>query len=119
MASSRASPRVGLYSVIEASTGLKLWPAAHYEAHSLGLRVPSTLPDYNATGAAWRSGLFPALALARQARGKRRLALSLASVLLLAGLLLSGSRTAWLAALLAAGADAGRRAAFPPGGRSR
>jgi O-antigen ligase len=94
---------VGLYSLIEASTGLKLWPAGHYEAHSLGLRVPSTLPDYNATGAVMALGLFPALALARQARGRRRLALSLASVLLLAGLLLSGSRTAWLAALLAAG----------------
>lgn len=95
---------VGAYSVIEASTGLKLWGAALYELHSRGLRVPSTLPDYNATGAAMALGLFPALVLAREARGGRRLALAAASALLLAGLLLSGSRGAWLATLAAAGA---------------
>lgn len=95
---------VGASAVIEAATGLKLWSPSHYEALSAGLRVPATLPDYNATGAAMALGLFPALALAYAARGARRLAWSLAAGLLLAGLLLSGSRTAWLAALLAGGA---------------
>ena len=95
---------VGAFAVVEAATGLKLWSPAHYEALSAGLRVPSTLPDYNATGAAMALGLFPALALAYAARGARRLAWSLAAGFLLAGLLLSGSRTAWLAALLAGGA---------------
>lgn len=95
---------VGAFAVVEAATGLKLWSPAHYEALSAGLRVPSTLPDYNATGAAMALGLFPALALALEARGARRLAWGLAAGLLLAGLLLSGSRTAWLAALLAGGA---------------
>jgi O-antigen ligase len=95
---------VGAFSVVESATGLKLWSPSHYEAISAGLRVPSTLPDYNATGAALALGLFPALALAYAARGARRLAWSLAAGLLLAGLLLSGSRTAWLGALLAGGA---------------
>lgn len=95
---------VGAFAVVEAATGLKLWSPSHYEALSAGLRVPSTLPDYNATGAAMALGLFPALALAYVARGARRLAWSLAAGFLLAGLLLSGSRTAWLAALLAGGA---------------
>ena len=95
---------VGAFAVIEATTGLKLWSPPHYEAISAGLRVPATLPDYNATGAAMALGLFPALALAYAARGSRRLAWGLAAALLLAGLLLSGSRTAWLAALLAGGA---------------
>ena len=95
---------VGAFAVIEAATGLKLWSPSHYEAISGGLRVPATLPDYNATGAAMALGLFPALALAYAERGARRLAWSLAAGLLLAGLLLSGSRTAWLAALLAGGA---------------
>ncbi len=61
---------VGAYAVLEASTGLKLWGAAHYEALSSGLRVPATLPDYNATGSAMALGLFPALVLARKARGR-------------------------------------------------
>ena len=95
---------VGAFAVVEAATGLKLWSPAHYEALSAGLRVPSTLPDYNATGAAMALGLFPAVALSFAARGARRLAWALAAGLLLAGLLLSGSRTAWLAALLAGGA---------------
>jgi len=95
---------VGAFAVVEAATGLKLWSPAHYEALSAGLRVPSTLPDYNATGAAMALGLFPALALSFAARGARRLAWALAAGHLLAGLLLSGSRTAWLAALLAGGA---------------
>lgn len=95
---------VGAYAVLEASTGLKLWGAAHYEALSAGLRVPATLPDYNATGSAMALGLFPALVLARKARGASRLALAGAVALLLAGLLLSGSRGAWLATLVAAGA---------------
>ncbi len=95
---------VGAFSVVEASTGLKLWGAALYELHSRGLRVPSTLPDYNATGAAMALGLFPAIALAREARGARRVALTAVSALLLAGLLLSGSRGAWLAAFAAAAA---------------
>ena len=95
---------VGAFAVVEASTGLKLWSSAHYEALSAGLRVPSTLPDYNATGAVMALGLFPALALALTARGARKLAWGLAAGLLLAGLLLSGSRTAWLAVLLAGGA---------------
>lgn len=93
---------VGAYSILEASTGLKLWGPSHYEAHSLGLRVPSTLPDYNATGAAMALGLFPALVLVREARGGRRLAAAGMAGLLLAGLLLSGSRGAWLAAGVAA-----------------
>ena len=96
---------VGAYAVVEASTGLKLWSAALYELHSGGLRVPATLPDYNATGAAMALALFPALALAREAKGARRLAFGGAAALLLAGLLLSGSRGAWLATL-AAGAVA-------------
>lgn len=96
---------VGAFAVLEASSGLKLWGPSHYEALSAGLRVPSTLPDYNATGSAMALGLFPALALAYAAGGARRLAWSLAAGLLLAGLLLSGSRTAWLAALLAGGAS--------------
>ena len=91
---------VGAYAVLEAGTGLKLWPSSHYEALSAGLRVPATLPDYNATGAAMALGLFPALVLARQAAGWKRLAWAGAAALLLAGLLLSGSRTAWLATLL-------------------
>jgi O-antigen ligase len=95
---------VGAYAVLEASTGLKLWGPAHYEAHSFGLRVPATLPDYNATGAAMALGLFPALALARKARGAGRLALGGAVALLFAGLLLSGSRGAWLSTLAVAGA---------------
>ncbi len=95
---------VGAFAVIEAATGLKLWSPPHYEAISGGLRVPATLPDYNATGAAMALGLFPALALAYAARGARRFAWGLATALLLAGLLLSGSRTAWVAALLAGGA---------------
>ena len=95
---------VGAFAVLEAATGLKLWSPPHYEAISGGLRVPATLPDYNATGAAMALGLFPALALAYAARGARRFAWGLAAALLLAGLLLSGSRTAWLAALLAGGA---------------
>jgi len=95
---------VGAYAVLEASTGLKLWGAAYYEALSSGLRVPATLPDYNATGSAMALGLFPALVLARRARGASRLALAGAVALLLAGLLLSGSRAAWLATLAAAGA---------------
>ena len=95
---------VGAYAVLEASTGLKLWGAAHYEALSSGLRVPATLPDYNATGSAMALGLFPALVLARRARGASRLALAGAVALLLAGLILSGSRGAWLATLAAAGA---------------
>ncbi|MBK6407569.1 MAG: O-antigen ligase family protein [Holophagales bacterium] len=96
---------VGAYAVLEASTGLKLWGAAHYEALSSGLRVPATLPDYNATGSAMALGLFPALVLARKAQGGGRLALLGAGItLLLAGLILSGSRGAWLATLAAAGA---------------
>ncbi|MBK9089747.1 MAG: O-antigen ligase family protein [Holophagales bacterium] len=95
---------VGAYAVLEASTGLKLWGAAHYEALSSGLRVPATLPDYNATGSAMALGLFPALVLVRKARGTSRLALAGAVVLLLAGLILSGSRGAWLGTLVAAGA---------------
>lgn len=95
---------VGAYAVLEASTGLKLWGPAHYEALSSGLRVPATLPDYNATGSAMAFGLFPALALARKARGASRLVLAGAAALLLAGLILSGSRGAWLATLAAAGA---------------
>jgi O-antigen ligase len=95
---------VAAYAVLEASTGLKLWGPAHYEALSSGLRVPATLPDYNATGAAMALGLFPALVLARKARGASRLALGGAAALLLAGLLLSGSRGAWLATLAAGGA---------------
>lgn len=95
---------VGAYAVLEASTGLKLWGAAHYEALSSGLRVPATLPDYNATGSAMALGLFPALALARKARGAVRLVLGAVIALLLAGLILSGSRGAWLATLAAAGA---------------
>ncbi len=90
---------VGAYAVLEASTGLKLWGAAHYEAHSLGLRVPATLPDYNATGSAMALGLFPAVVLAWKARGARRLVFGGVVALLLAGLLLSGSRGAWLATL--------------------
>ncbi|MHB8797928.1 MAG: O-antigen ligase family protein [Thermoanaerobaculia bacterium] len=95
---------VGAFAVIEAAAGLKLWSPPHYEAISGGLRVPATLPDYNATGAAMVLGLFPALALAYTARGARRLAWGLAAGLLVAGLLLTGSRTAWLAALLAGSA---------------
>ncbi len=95
---------VGAYAVLEASTGLKLWGPAHYEALSSGLRVPATLPDYNATGSAMALGLFPALALARKARGASRLVLAGAVAVLLAGLILSGSRGAWLATLAAAGA---------------
>ena len=95
---------VGAYAVLEASTGLKLWGPAHYEAHSFGLRVPATLPDYNATGAAMALGLFPAFALARKAHGAARLVLGAGITLLLAGLILSGSRGAWLATLAAAGA---------------
>lgn len=95
---------VGAYGVLEASTGLKLWGPAHYEALSSGLRVPATLPDYNATGAAMALGLFPAFALARKARGAARLVLGAVIALLLAGLILSGSRGAWLATLAAAGA---------------
>ncbi|MFN7989108.1 MAG: O-antigen ligase family protein [Thermoanaerobaculia bacterium] len=95
---------VGAYAIVEASAGLKLWGAALYEVYSHGLRVPSTLPDYNATGAAMALALFPALVLAREARGARRLALAGCAALLLAGLLLSGSRGAWLATLAAAGA---------------
>jgi O-antigen ligase len=95
---------VGAYAVLEAATGLKLWGAAHYEALSSGLRVPATLPDYNATGSVMALGLFPALVLVRTARGARRLALAGAVALLLAGLILSGSRGAWLATLAAAGA---------------
>ena len=95
---------VGTYAVLEASTGLKLWGPALYEALSSGLRVPATLPDYNATGSAMALGLFPALALAREARGASRLAFAGMVALILAGLLLSGSRGAWLATLAAAGA---------------
>ena len=113
---------VGAYAVLEASTGLKLWGPALYEALSSGLRVPATLPDYNATGSAMALGLFPALALARKARGASRLAFAGMVALLLAGLLLSGSRGAWLATLAAAGAAlAGalwsRRGAGPDDGR--
>ena len=93
---------VGAYAVLEASTGLKLWGADFYEALSHGLRVPATLPDYNATGSVMALGLFPALVLARKARGASRLALGGVVGLLLAGLLLSGSRGAWLATVAAA-----------------
>jgi hypothetical protein len=67
-------------------------------------------------------GLFPALALARKARGARRLALGGVGALLLAGLLLSGSRGAWLATLAVAGVSLAavlwsRRGAAPGDGR--
>ncbi len=93
---------VGAYAVVEASTGLKLWGAERYEALSRGLRVPATLPDYNATGAATALALFPAIVLAIRSTGARRALWGGASALLLVGLLLSGSRGAWVAALAAA-----------------
>ena len=92
---------VAAYAVLEAGFSLKLWPPAFYEAASGLKRVVSTLSDYNSAGAYFALLLFPAAAGAAAARGgKRLLGLSL-TALLFVGLLLSGSRTAWIAAAAA------------------
>jgi len=89
---------VAAYAVVEAALDLKLWPPAFYEATSQMKRVVATLSDYNSAGAYFALLLFPAVGAALAARGARRIAALSLATLLFVGLLLSGSRTAWIGA---------------------
>jgi O-antigen ligase len=92
---------VAAYAVLEAALGLKLWPPAFYEATSQMKRVVATLSDYNSAGAYFALLLFPAAGAAFAARGRKRIPGLALAALFFVGLLLSGSRTAWIGAAAA------------------
>jgi O-antigen ligase len=94
---------VGLYAVVEAAGGLKLWPPELYDTTSQMKRVISTLSDCNSAGAYFSLLLFPAAGMAFAARGAKQLAGLALTSLFLVGLFLSGSRTAWIGAVVAGG----------------
>ncbi len=103
---------VGAYGVLEALLSFRLWPRAAYDPYASFSRVVSTLPDHNASATLLSLFLFPAVGLALSSRGGRRAAAGGAALLVAVGLVLTGSRAAWLgtaAAALVGAAFAARR----------
>lgn len=97
---------VGAYGVLEALFSIRLWPRAAYDPYAAFARVVSTLPDHNASATLLALFLFPAAGLALEARGRRRVAAWTVTLLVAVGLVLTGSRAAWLGTLAAAGIGA-------------
>lgn len=87
---------VGAYGILEALLSFRLWPREAYDPYASFSRVVSTLPDHNASATLLSLFLFPAAGLALSLRGGRRAAASGAALLVCVGLVLTGSRAAWL-----------------------
>jgi len=94
---------VALYGILEAIFDWKLWPVERYEIASGFHRVISTLSDYNSAGSFLALFLFPAAALAASGRRWGRVLGIAATLLLSICLLLTGSRSAWVAVALVGG----------------
>lgn len=98
-----AATGVALYGAGESLFGWKLWPSDRYEVSTFGRRVVSTLPDYNSAGSFFALFLFPAAAAVATTRGLTRWGFGAATLALGTALVLTGSRAAWVATLLAGG----------------
>jgi O-antigen ligase len=93
----------GLFALVEGLFRLQLWPRSRYESSSDFRRVVSTLADYNAAGTFFALALFPSILLAFSEKRASR-ALGVAGTLFSAvGLVLSGSRSAWIGAVVSGG----------------
>jgi O-antigen ligase len=92
----------GAWGILEAAGGPRLWPKASYDEYAGFGRVVTSLPDHNAAAVLFVVILFPAAGFALSGSSQRRAAALLAFGLIGAGLLLTGSRTAWLCVALAA-----------------